>query len=350
MGREVIPCKIQFVQTTSQISLRIYTTLRAIRFQLYRFYEKLDRDEKTGVYGHRVHVRAIYRGRIKPRIPVGYCDHSDIVRHHVRIHRSVSRPNQILLSTSGETTSHNFFIKFPLQRMNFLQLICLFQHDSKITLGLGGVLIVLASVICSVGLFGFIGIPATLIIIEVIPFLVLAVGVDNIFILVQTHQREGRRPNETIAEHIGRTLGQVGPSMLLTSVSESCCFFLGMCRRGNLKSFQLAYMRISPFIIDFWIFPGGLSDMPAVKAFALYAGMALLVDFILQITCFVSLLALDTIRHAVSRLKSKESLKIALESFAEQSNIFLLCCLINFFKFNYLKLPLTINSTIYFLL
>lgn len=39
--------------------------------------------------------------------------------------------------------------------------------------------------------------------------------------------------------------------------------------------------------------------MPAVKAFALYAGMALLIDFILQITCFVSLLALDTIRHTV---------------------------------------------------
>ncbi|XP_076243132.1 Niemann-Pick type C-1a isoform X2 [Calliopsis andreniformis] len=145
--------------------------------------------------------------------------------------------------------------------------------DSKITLGLGGVLIVLASVVCSVGLFGFVGIPATLIIIEVIPFLVLAVGVDNIFILVQTHQREGRRPNESIPEHIGRTLGQVGPSMLLTSVSESCCFFLG-----------------------------GLSDMPAVKAFALYAGMALLVDFVLQVTCFVSLLALDTIRQANNRL------------------------------------------------
>jgi hypothetical protein len=40
--------------------------------------------------------------------------------------------------------------------------------------------------------------------------------------------------------------------------------------------------------------------MPAVKAFALYAGMALLVDFVLQITCFVSLLALDTVRQAVS--------------------------------------------------
>lgn len=99
--------------------------------------------------------------------------------------------------------------------------------DSKITLGLGGVLIVLASVISSVGIFGFFGMPATLIIIEVIPFLVLAVGVDNIFILVQTHQREARRSDETIPEHIGRIVGQVGPSMLLTSLSESCCFFLG---------------------------------------------------------------------------------------------------------------------------
>ena len=62
---------------------------------------------------------------------------------------------------------------------------------------------------------------------QVIPFLVLAVGVDNIFILVQTHQREPRLPNETYVEHIGRVVSQVGPSMLLTSLSESCCFFLG---------------------------------------------------------------------------------------------------------------------------
>lgn len=47
-------------------------------------------------------------------------------------------------------------------------------------------------------------------------------------------------------------------------------------------------------------FPGGLSDMPAVKAFALYAGMALFIDFVFQITCFVSLLSLDTARQSVS--------------------------------------------------
>ncbi|XP_073961835.1 NPC intracellular cholesterol transporter 1-like isoform X2 [Choristoneura fumiferana] len=144
--------------------------------------------------------------------------------------------------------------------------------DSKVTLGLGGVLIVLASVVCSIGLFGYIGVAATLIIVEVIPFLVLAVGVDNIFILVQTAQREPRRPDETRAQHIGRTLGQVGPSMFLTSISESVCFFLG-----------------------------ALSDMPAVRAFALYAAAALLVDFLLQVTCFVALMALDTKRQDANR-------------------------------------------------
>lgn len=144
--------------------------------------------------------------------------------------------------------------------------------DSKITLAIGGIVIVLASVVSSAGFFGYIGVRATLIIMEVTPFLVLAVGVDNIFILVQTHQREPKHPDETNADHIGRILGMVGPSMLLTSVSECCCFFLG-----------------------------AMSNMPAVKAFALYAGLALLIDFLLQITCFVSILSLDAARQAANR-------------------------------------------------
>ncbi|XP_039275354.1 NPC intracellular cholesterol transporter 1 isoform X4 [Nilaparvata lugens] len=145
--------------------------------------------------------------------------------------------------------------------------------DSKITLGLSGVIVVLASVASSIGFFGFLEVPSTLIIMEVIPFLVLAVGVDNVFILVQSHQREPRMENESHERHIARVLGQIGPSMLLTSASECCCFFIG-----------------------------SLSDMPAVRAFALYAGVALLLDFIFQITCFVSILTLDTLRQAENKL------------------------------------------------
>lgn len=60
------------------------------------------------------------------------------------------------------------------------------QVDSKISLGVAGIFIVLSSVASSLGIFCYMGIPLTLIVIEVIPFLVLAVGVDNIFIIVQT--------------------------------------------------------------------------------------------------------------------------------------------------------------------
>ena len=70
---------------------------------------------------------------------------------------------------------------------------------------------------------------------QVIPFLVLAVGVDNIFILVQTYQREPRRPNEAHDAHIGRIVGEVAPSMLLSSFSEVCCFFLGNQQRSFFK-------------------------------------------------------------------------------------------------------------------
>lgn len=61
-------------------------------------------------------------------------------------------------------------------------------QDAKFSLGFVGVSVVLLSVLASLGFFFYFDIPATLIIVEVIPFLVLAVGVDNVFILVQSFQ------------------------------------------------------------------------------------------------------------------------------------------------------------------
>lgn len=55
-------------------------------------------------------------------------------------------------------------------------------------LGVAGVLIVALSVTASIGVYAFYGIPATMIVLEVQPFLVLAIGVDNIFIFVQAYQ------------------------------------------------------------------------------------------------------------------------------------------------------------------
>lgn len=74
-----------------------------------------------------------------------------------------------------------------LQQVTGNNLATLLVH-SKIMLGAAGVLIVALSVTSSIGLYAFYGIPATTIVLEVQPFLVLAVGVDNIFIFVQAYQ------------------------------------------------------------------------------------------------------------------------------------------------------------------
>lgn len=64
-----------------------------------------------------------------------------------------------------------------------------FLIKTKFILGLAGVIIVIFSLIISTGLCSLMGIKATLIISEVIPFLVLAIGVDNIFILVNVYEK-----------------------------------------------------------------------------------------------------------------------------------------------------------------
>lgn len=150
-----------------------------------------------------------------------------------------------------------------------------FLIESRIVLGLGGVLIVLASVLASIGILSFFEVRATLIIIEVIPFLVLAVGVDNIFIIVQALQRSTHLPSQvdrSVEERISAVVGDVAPSLLLASLSESACFLIGT-----------------------------LTPMPAVRVFAMTASLALFVDFVLQMTVFIGLLTLDTKRQLSGR-------------------------------------------------
>ncbi|XP_048590646.1 NPC intracellular cholesterol transporter 1 isoform X2 [Nematostella vectensis] len=161
------------------------------------------------------------------------------------------------------------YITIALGQINSCERIMI---DSKFTLGFCGIIIVLCSVICSIGFWSYVGVPATLIIIEVIPFLVLAVGVDNFFIMVQAYQRINRYSNEPVSKKISCALGEVAPSMLLSSLSESVAFGFG-----------------------------AMSDMPAVKVFSLYASFAVAVDFILQITWFVALMSLDAKRQETNR-------------------------------------------------
>uniref|UniRef100_A0A3Q2Y5B9 NPC1 like intracellular cholesterol transporter 1 n=1 Tax=Hippocampus comes TaxID=109280 RepID=A0A3Q2Y5B9_HIPCM len=167
--------------------------------------------------------------------------------------------------------------------------------DSKFLVGLGGILVVACSVLASMGFYSWIGIPSSLVILQVVPFLVLAVGADNIFIFVLEYQRDVRKPGEEREQQIGRVLGNVAPSMLLCSLSESVCFFLG-----------------------------ALSTMPAVKTFALYAALAVLMDFVLQMTAFVALLSLDARRQDNNRCELLCCVTVATQKSNQPNEGFLL--------------------------
>jgi Niemann-Pick C1 protein len=137
--------------------------------------------------------------------------------------------------------------------------------QSKFTLGVVGILIVLMSVLASVGFFSAVGIKVTLIIAEVIPFLVLAVGVDNIFLIVHEFERINlSHPDDEIDERVAKALGRMGPSILLSASTETVAFAMG-----------------------------AFVGMPAVKNFAAYAAGAVFVNAVLQVTMFVSVLALN---------------------------------------------------------
>ena len=59
-----------------------------------------------------------------------------------------------------------------------------------------------------------------MIIFEILPFLVLAVGVDNIFIMVDAHQKTPKLENEEDVDHIGRVIGEVTPSMFVSTAAQ----------------------------------------------------------------------------------------------------------------------------------
>jgi Niemann-Pick C1 protein len=169
---------------------------------------------------------------------------------------------------------------------------------SKFSLGLFGIIIVLVAISSSVGLFSFMGVRVTLIIAEVIPFLALAVGVDNVFILVHELDRQNamhtsipephsesdddgiddddeldRHLNSTLPpeERVARAVARMGPSILLSSATEVVAFSLG-----------------------------AFVPMPAVRNFAMYAAGSVLIGAILQVTVFVSAMVLDLKRTEVS--------------------------------------------------
>lgn len=108
-------------------------------------------------------------------------------------------------------------------------------------------------------------------------------GVDNIYLMVEGYQAlEQSMGHLSLQERFGQMTRTVGPSMFVSTTTQATAFFVGSS-----------------------------SDMPAVKAFALYAAVSLVANFVLQITCLVAMMALDARRQEAGRLDLICCVKVA---------------------------------------
>lgn len=162
------------------------------------------------------------------------------------------------------------YIAFALGRVYPLNLRLFFVR-TKFVLAFASILIVIGSVIIALGIGSACGVKMSPIIAEVVPFLVLAIGIDNVFIILNNFNSQD--PTETIEKRLCTTMRSVGLGITLASLSESFAFMLG-----------------------------ALTRMPAVQSFAYFSGIAMIADFLLQITAFSAILVLDARRRDANRI------------------------------------------------
>lgn len=105
----------------------------------------------------------------------------------------------------------------------------------------------------------------------VLPFLVLGVGIDNMFIIIDAVDRQ--HPSIKSDKRIARALGQVGASISMTTFTDLVAFLVSM-----------------------------VTDFPAIRYFCMYAAFSITFCYILVITVFIGLLTFDVRRIEAGRL------------------------------------------------
>lgn len=143
------------------------------------------------------------------------------------------------------------------------------KYNTTFGLGFSGVILVFSSLVCGIGVISYLNIKSSLISAEVVPFLILAIGVDNMFIISKTAKNF---PNKDPKIKIAMAIRDVGPSITVATIIECLTFGIGT-----------------------------LTVIPALKVFCLTAVFCLLFNYFFQMTVFTSMLYYDFIRRDSQR-------------------------------------------------
>uniref|UniRef100_A0A8C1U7E0 Patched 2 n=1 Tax=Cyprinus carpio TaxID=7962 RepID=A0A8C1U7E0_CYPCA len=142
---------------------------------------------------------------------------------------------------------------------------------SQGAVGLAGVLLVALSVAAGLGLCSLLGLSFNAATTQVLPFLALGIGVDDMFLLA--HSFTETRYNIPFKERTGDCLRRTGTSVALTSINNMIAFFMA-----------------------------ALVPIPALRAFSLQAAIVVVFNFAMVLLIFPAILSLDLHRREDKRL------------------------------------------------
>uniref|UniRef100_A0A8C7I4W0 Patched 2 n=1 Tax=Oncorhynchus kisutch TaxID=8019 RepID=A0A8C7I4W0_ONCKI len=142
---------------------------------------------------------------------------------------------------------------------------------SQGAVGLAGVLLVALSVAAGLGLCSLLGLSFNAVTTQVLPFLALGIGVDDMFLLAHSFTETGI--NIPFKERTGDCLRRTGTSVALTSINNMIAFFMA-----------------------------ALVPIPALRAFSLQAAIIVVFNFAMVLLIFPAILSLDLHRREDKRL------------------------------------------------
>ena len=132
-----------------------------------------------------------------------------------------------------------------------------------------GVVSTALGILCGIGLTMLFGIPFIRLV-GVVPFLVVSVGIDDMFIIVDEFDRQS--PKFAPRRRVSNSIAKVGATITMTTITDVIAFFIGT----------------SSAFLD-------------IKYFCIYTAMCISVEFLFQITVFVVFLFLDAKRIDMKR-------------------------------------------------
>jgi len=156
------------------------------------------------------------------------------------------------------------YVNVMLSKLNFV--------EQRIWLSVIGILSVVMGMILGYGLCSLFGLFYSAAH-TVIPFLLLGIGIDNIFVITQTFNTlETTSTPLPLAERFGQTMKHAGVAVSVTTFTDVIAFFVG----SN-------------------------TVLPGLESFCIYAAMAIFSIYALQVTHFVAWFSLDVRRQNAHR-------------------------------------------------